>query len=72
MSKYKTKVMTPSDDTVVFRPDSRDASKDYHIPRKIAEALFQAGEIHGDGTNGGYMPNPNSGYNVRQHRVKPK
>jgi len=70
MARYKTKVMTPREDTVVFRPISSDGSKDFHIPRKVAEELFNAGEIWGDATNGGYMPNPKSTYNVKQHRVK--
>lgn len=44
-------------DTVTFRPDSRDARKDFQIPRKLAEDLFGDGLISGDATNGGYMPN---------------
>lgn len=43
-------------DTVTFRPDSRNGSKDFQIPRKLAEDLFGDGLIHGDATNGGYMP----------------
>lgn len=55
--------------TVTFRPDSRNGYKDYQIPRDVALDLFQRGEIWGDATNGGYMPNPKSKYNVRQHIV---
>lgn len=56
--------------TVTFRPDSRNGSKDYQIPKDIAKRLFEEGVIYGDATNGGYMPNPNSNYNVRQHKVE--
>jgi hypothetical protein len=55
--------------TVRFRPDSRNASNDYDIPYSVAQLLFKEGEIWGDATNGGYMPNPKSRYDVRQHRV---
>ncbi len=55
--------------TVTFRPESRDARQDYQIPRDIAERLFREGTIYGDATNGGYMPNSNSHYDVRQHKV---
>jgi len=55
--------------TVTFRPESRDGSKDYQIPRDVAKELWQNGSIWGDATNGGYMPNPKSNYNVRQHLV---
>lgn len=55
--------------TVTFRPDSRNGYKDYQIPRDVARDLFERNEIWGDATNGGYMPNPKSTYNVRQHIV---
>jgi hypothetical protein len=55
--------------TVRFRPDSRNASNDYDIPLDVAQRLFKEGTIYGDATNGGYMPNPSSRYDVRQHRV---
>lgn len=58
-----------SKNTVTFRPDSQNGYKDFQIPHDVALALFQRGEIHGDATNGGYMPNPKSKYNVRQHMV---
>jgi len=58
--------------TVRFRPDSRNASNDYDIPYDVAQRLFKANEIHGDATNGGYMPNPSSRYDVRQHLVPPQ
>lgn len=56
-------------DTVTFRPNSRNGSLDYQIPRDVALSLFKEGTIYGDATNDGYMPNPHSRYNVRQHRV---
>lgn len=43
-------------DTATFRPDSRDGSQDFEIPRAIGRELFRAGKIAGDATNGGYMP----------------
>lgn len=68
MPKHRTPA-TPPSNTVTFRPDSRNGYKDYQIPRAVAKDLFERGEIFGDGTNGGYMPNPKSTYNVRQHIV---
>ena len=56
--------------TVTFRPDSRDARKDFQIPANIAKELYENGTIWGDVINGGYMPNPQSNYNVAQHKVK--
>lgn len=60
---------SPSVPSVIFRPDSRDGRKDYLIPRDVAERLFQEGHIWGDATNGGYMPNPNSRYDVSKHKL---
>lgn len=59
----------PKIETVTFRPDSRDGSKDFEIPTDIARKLFNEETIWGDATNGGFMPNPKSLYNVRQHIV---
>jgi len=56
-------------DCVVFRPDSRNASKDYLVPRTVAEQLLREGRIYGDATNGGYMPKDGDGYDMRQHKV---
>jgi hypothetical protein len=67
---YEYKRPNDSEELVIFRPDSRNSSLDYMIPRKVAEKLFQDNEIYGDATNGGYMPNPDSKYSVIQHKVR--
>lgn len=54
-------------DTATFRPDSRDGSQDFEIPRTIGRELFRAGKIAGDATNGGYMPLDR--YIPREHAV---
>ncbi len=45
-------------DTVTFRPDSRNGYKDYYITYRDAKRPMLEGIIHGDATNGGYMPSP--------------
>jgi hypothetical protein len=65
----KKQPQAPAIRTAVFRPDSRDARKDFLIPLDVARDLYERGEIYGDATNGGYCPNPASNYNVRQHRI---
>ena len=69
MPRRVRKPAAPKIDTVTFRPDSRDGSKDFEIPAEVARSLFEDGTIWGDATNGGMMPNPSSRYNVRQHLV---
>lgn len=44
--------------TVIFRPDSRNGFKDFYIDAVVAQRLMQDSIIHGDATNGGYMPSP--------------
>jgi hypothetical protein len=72
MSRYPKRRPPERVATVRFRPDSRNASNDYDIPLSVAQLLFKEGEIWGDATNGGYMPNPKSRYDVRQHLVPAK
>lgn len=50
---------------VIFRPDSRNGSKDYYIDASIAKELFRDGVIYGDATNGGYMPSPETPTNFK-------
>ena len=52
----------PPENGVVFRPDSRNGSKDYYIDRETAKQLMREGIIHGDATNGGYMHPQNTPY----------
>lgn len=61
MKKSKTK----DEDLVIFRPDSRNGSKDYYIRREDANRMFRDGTIYGDATNGGYMPSPKTPANFR-------
>jgi hypothetical protein len=57
----------------IFRPDSRNGSKDFFIDREQAKKLFAEGVIYGDATNGGYMPSPKTPHNFKAlYQVVPK
>lgn len=57
--------------TVIFRPESRDARKDYRISLEAAKNLFSAGMISQDMTNGGYMPNSRTPSNfLKLYKIK--